>query len=78
MVGRILDTSKQRTFHRNTRKEDNILSIHSFAVGGDGKVYECRGFNVVGAHAPNYNTNGLGIVLLGDFQSKRKLIYSKN
>lgn len=43
--------------------------IHSFAVGGDGKVYEGRGFNVVGAHAPGYNDKSIGICLIGDWQS---------
>lgn len=42
---------------------------YSFAVGGDGKVYEGRGFNVVGAHAPNYNTRSVGICMIGDWRS---------
>ncbi|XP_031626780.1 peptidoglycan-recognition protein SB1-like isoform X2 [Contarinia nasturtii] len=45
----------------------NDIGYH-FAIGGDGKVYEGRGFNKVGAHAPGYNSNGIGICLIGDFQ----------
>lgn len=43
---------------------------YSFAIGGDGKVYEGRGFNVVGAHAPRYNDKSIGICLIGDWTSK--------
>lgn len=39
-----------------------------FAVGGDGKVYEGRGYNKVGAHAPRFNGNSIGICLIGDWQ----------
>lgn len=35
--------------------EQFINASTRFAVGGDGKVYEGRGFNVAGAHAPLYN-----------------------
>lgn len=42
----------------------------SFAIGGDGKAYEGRGFNKVGAHAPKYNKNSIGIVLIGSWESK--------
>lgn len=40
----------------------------SFAIGGDGKVYEGRGFNRVGAHAPKYNDKSIGIVLIGNWK----------
>lgn len=43
---------------------------YSFAVGGDGKVYEGRGFGVIGAHAPNYNGRSVGICMIGDWRSK--------
>uniref|UniRef100_T1E305 Peptidoglycan-recognition protein n=1 Tax=Psorophora albipes TaxID=869069 RepID=T1E305_9DIPT len=41
---------------------------YSFAVGGDGRVYEGRGFNVVGAHAPRYNSKSVGICMIGDWR----------
>lgn len=42
---------------------------YSFAVGGDGRVYHGRGYNVVGAHAPRYNDKSIGICLIGDWTS---------
>lgn len=44
-----------------------MLSTFSFAIGGDGQIYEGRGFNVVGAHAPKYNSKSVGICLIGDW-----------
>ncbi|KAJ8020103.1 Peptidoglycan-recognition protein SC2 [Holothuria leucospilota] len=42
---------------------------YSFLIGGDGNVYEGRGWDVVGAHAgvTEYNSNGIGVCMLGDF-----------
>uniref|UniRef100_A0A6M2E0X6 Peptidoglycan-recognition protein n=1 Tax=Xenopsylla cheopis TaxID=163159 RepID=A0A6M2E0X6_XENCH len=42
---------------------------YSFGVGGDGKIYEGRGWKVVGAHAPGYNFNSVGICLIGNYNS---------
>lgn len=39
----------------------------SFAIAGDGQIYEGRGFNVIGAHAPKYNGRSVGICLIGDW-----------
>ncbi|CAH0758674.1 unnamed protein product [Diatraea saccharalis] len=43
---------------------------YNFAVGGEGRVYEGRGWRVVGAHAVGYNSRSVGIVLIGDWRSK--------
>ncbi|XP_014363095.2 peptidoglycan-recognition protein LB isoform X1 [Papilio machaon] len=43
---------------------------YNFAVGGDGVVYEGRGWYNVGAHAIGYNFDSIGIVLIGDFVSR--------
>lgn len=40
---------------------------YNFLIGEDGNVYEGRGWNYVGAHAPGYNTQSIGICILGDF-----------
>ncbi|KAE8584873.1 hypothetical protein XENTR_v10021142 [Xenopus tropicalis] len=40
---------------------------YSFLVGEDGNVYEGRGWNSVGAHAPNYNSNSIGISVMGTY-----------
>lgn len=42
---------------------------YSFAVGGDGRIYRGRGYNVIGAHAPRYNDKSIGICLIGDWRS---------
>ncbi|CAH2093885.1 unnamed protein product [Euphydryas editha] len=41
---------------------------YNFAVGGDGKAYEGRGWNLVGAHTYGFNTQSIGIVLIGDWR----------
>ncbi|XP_017752210.1 PREDICTED: peptidoglycan recognition protein 3-like [Eufriesea mexicana] len=40
---------------------------YNFVIGEDGNVYEGRGWNYVGAHAPGYNTQSIGICIIGDF-----------
>ncbi|KAF9805818.1 hypothetical protein SFRURICE_009450 [Spodoptera frugiperda] len=36
-------------------------------VGGEGSVYEGRGWESVGAHAVSYNVKSIGICMIGDF-----------
>nr|XP_023016705.1 peptidoglycan-recognition protein LB-like isoform X2 [Leptinotarsa decemlineata] len=43
---------------------------YHFAVGGDGKAYEGRGWSRVGAHAPNYNSISIGICIIGDWRER--------
>ena len=40
---------------------------YNFLVGEDGNVYEGRGWNTIGVHAPTYNRNIIGICIIGDF-----------
>lgn len=40
---------------------------YSFLVGEDGRAYEGRGWNKVGAHTKGYNEVGLGFCVIGDF-----------
>ncbi|KAF8570440.1 hypothetical protein P879_02388 [Paragonimus westermani] len=40
---------------------------YSFLVGNDGKIYEGRGWGVVGAHAKGVNSRSVGIAFIGDF-----------
>lgn len=40
---------------------------YNFVIGEDGNAYEGRGWNSVGAHAPGYNTQSIGICVIGDF-----------
>lgn len=39
---------------------------YNFLVDEDGKVYEGRGWLVVGAHAPDYNSSGIGVCYIGN------------
>ena len=40
---------------------------YSFLIGGDGNVYEGRGWNVQGAHTQGFNDVGYGIDFMGNF-----------
>ncbi|XP_037953442.1 peptidoglycan-recognition protein SC2-like [Teleopsis dalmanni] len=42
---------------------------YNFLIGGDGNIYEGRGWNVLGAHASNWNSKSLGISLMGNFNN---------
>ncbi|TRY68830.1 hypothetical protein TCAL_15127 [Tigriopus californicus] len=43
---------------------------YSFLVGGDGNVYEGRGWNKIGAHTQGYNSVGYGTCFIGSFMTK--------
>ncbi|XP_067450393.1 peptidoglycan recognition protein 5 [Thunnus thynnus] len=51
--------------HMKERAFDNIG--YNFLVGGDGTVYEGRGWGVVGAHTKGNNHDSLGIAFMGNF-----------
>nr|UIW25016.1 peptidoglycan-recognition protein SC2 [Lasioderma serricorne] len=40
---------------------------YNFLIGGDGQIYEGRGWRKAGAHAPGYNSKSIGICLIGNF-----------
>ena len=42
---------------------------YSFLIGGDGRVYEGRGWERVGAHTGGYNSRGYGVSFIGTFTS---------
>ncbi|KAJ8923562.1 hypothetical protein NQ315_010141 [Exocentrus adspersus] len=42
---------------------------YNFLIGGDGNVYEGRGWGIQGAHAPKYNSRSMGICLIGNFEN---------
>ncbi|GLH03787.1 Peptidoglycan-recognition protein LB [Gryllus bimaculatus] len=52
-------------FHQEERGWNDIG--YNFVVGGDGRVYEGRGWGVVGAHALHYNLRSVGVSLIGDY-----------
>lgn len=43
---------------------------YNFLVGGDGNIYEGRGWETVGAHTSSYNRVSYGIGFIGDFRTK--------
>ena len=43
---------------------------YNFGIGGDGNIYEGRGFGLVGAHATNWNSKALGIMFIGNYNSR--------
>nr|XP_016934716.1 peptidoglycan-recognition protein LC isoform X2 [Drosophila suzukii] len=43
---------------------------YNFMVGGDGRVYEGRGWNYVGAHTRDNNDSSIGISFIGSFRRK--------
>lgn len=55
--------------HQNYHMDKNGWADigYSFLVGGDGRVYEGRGWGQVGAHTRGYNNNGIAISFVGDF-----------
>ncbi|KPJ05907.1 Peptidoglycan-recognition protein LB [Papilio xuthus] len=57
-----------QNYHQGTQGWADIG--YNFAVGGDGSIYEGRGWKAVGAHAAGYNSVSIGIVLIGDFVSQ--------
>lgn len=56
-----------QSYHVNKNKWDDIG--YNFLVGGDGVVYEGRGWNATGAHTAKYNTKSIGISFIGTFKS---------
>ncbi|XP_069701760.1 peptidoglycan-recognition protein SD-like isoform X2 [Periplaneta americana] len=53
--------------HMNIKQFDDIG--YSFLVGGDGNVYEGRGWDVRGAFSLNYNSRSIGVAFIGDFRN---------
>jgi len=54
-----------QTFHMESKSWDDIG--YNFIVGGDGAVYEGRGWDKLGAHTKGYNTGSIGIAYIGTF-----------
>nr|CAI5819937.1 unnamed protein product [Callosobruchus analis] len=46
---------------------------YNFMIGGDGNIYECRGWGVHGAHDPRHNSKSIGICLFGNFEETKPL-----
>ncbi|XP_075983469.1 peptidoglycan-recognition protein LB-like [Anticarsia gemmatalis] len=72
------DCFTQESCKRSMRAMQNMHQLtngwvdigYNFAVGGEGSVYEGRGWDAVGAHAVGVNVRSIGICMIGDFVSK--------
>ncbi|GFS32467.1 peptidoglycan recognition protein 1 [Nephila pilipes] len=58
-------TRQTQNYHLDTRKWADIG--YSFLVGGDGRIYEGRGWKAIGAHTYGYNSKAIGISFMGNF-----------
>ncbi|KAH8418233.1 hypothetical protein KR222_006312 [Zaprionus bogoriensis] len=58
-----------QNFHMDSYNWDHIG--YNFLVGGDGRVYEGRGWNIQGAHTLKYNVDSIGISFIGNFVKVR-------
>ncbi|WP_143194230.1 N-acetylmuramoyl-L-alanine amidase [Micromonospora sp. CB01531] len=52
-----------QAYHMDTKKWSDIG--YNFLVDDDGRIYEGRGWDVVGAHAAGYNTESIGVCFIG-------------
>ena len=65
----VLNVRIAQTYHIESRGWNDIA--HNFLVGGDGNVYEGRGWDVEGAHTFNYNYKSIGISFIGTFTNDK-------
>lgn len=54
-----------QTFHMESRGWDDIG--YNFIIGGDGAVYEGRGWDKQGAHTLGWNKGSIGVAFIGTF-----------
>ncbi|XP_040359460.2 peptidoglycan-recognition protein SC2-like [Ixodes scapularis] len=52
-------------YHMDTKRWDDIA--YNFVIGGDGRVYEGRGFDGIGAHTLSYNSKSVSLAFVGNF-----------
>ncbi|XP_001603488.1 peptidoglycan-recognition protein SC2-like [Nasonia vitripennis] len=64
----ILSVRVIQTFHIEAKGWVDVG--YNFLIGGDGNVYEGRGWDMAGAHTHNYNNRSIGIAFVGDFSYK--------
>ncbi|XP_061387209.1 peptidoglycan-recognition protein SC2-like [Musca vetustissima] len=58
-----------QSYHQKTQGWADIG--YNFLIGGDGNIYEGRGWNVVGVHASGYNSLSLGISFMGNYNNDK-------
>ncbi|XP_022213809.2 peptidoglycan-recognition protein LC isoform X2 [Drosophila obscura] len=55
-----------QSYHMDSFDWDQVG--YNFMVGGDGRVYEGRGWDIQGAHSLRHNVDSIGITFLGSFE----------
>ncbi|RZC37345.1 peptidoglycan-recognition protein SC2-like, partial [Asbolus verrucosus] len=58
-----------QNYHMNNKGWQDIG--YNFLIGGDGNVYEGRGWGIWGSHVPKYNSKSIGICVIGNFMNKK-------
>lgn len=61
----VFQTRTIQTFHIESNGWNDIG--YNFLIGGDGAVYEARGWTKEGAHTLNYNGFSIGIAFIGTY-----------
>lgn len=56
-------------FHQETRGWSDIA--YNYLIDPTGVVWEGRGWEVVGSHAPGYNTRGIGVCFMGTYSTQK-------
>ncbi|XP_072224891.1 peptidoglycan recognition protein 6 [Leuresthes tenuis] len=62
------DMLSMQRFHQEDRGWDDIG--YSFVAGGDGNIYEGRGWHWQGAHTLGQNSKGFGVSFIGDYVTR--------
>ncbi|XP_037952118.1 peptidoglycan-recognition protein SC2-like [Teleopsis dalmanni] len=65
----ITNLKSMQNYHMNTLGWADIG--YNFLIGGDGNIYEGRGWNVLGAHATNWNSKSIGISFMGNYNNNK-------
>ncbi|XP_070141419.1 peptidoglycan-recognition protein SD isoform X7 [Drosophila kikkawai] len=60
-----------QSFHMDSWGWDHVG--YNFMVGGDGRVYEGRGWDNLGAHTKGYNHHSIGISFLGTYTKEKPM-----
>ncbi|XP_054736109.1 peptidoglycan-recognition protein LC-like [Anastrepha obliqua] len=58
-----------QTLNIESQNHDDI--IYNFLIGGDGSVYEGRGWNVTGAHLRGFNSDSISFAYIGTFKKQK-------
>ena len=65
-----------QNFHMNTNGWADIG--YNWCVGGDGRAYQGRGWDRQGVHAPGYNSQSMGMCVIGTFTNTLPPLAARN